>query len=641
MGIPDFTVFYFLGMKILQLSIFVFITSFSFAQTHLVFLEAESFENRGGWVVDQQSIDQIGSSFLLAHGLGMPVEDAATVINIENIAEYNVWVRTRDWVAPWNVKGSPGKFQLLINNVAIETTFGIKGAEWNWQYGGKVKLDNGENKIVLHDLTGFEGRCDAIIFTTDNNFNPPHKVNKMASFRRKNLKLPKNPINAGEYDFVVVGGGMAGICAAVSAARQGLKVALIQNRPVLGGNNSSEVRVGLSGLIIQNAYPELGKLVNEIGPVGHWNLFEAKQNPDSEQSKKIIKTLEEHPEKMEHNAGPASNYNDDKKRNIVEGEENISLFLNMHVFKAKNKKGNIQSVTAKNINTGKEYLFKGKVFADCTGDGNLGFLAGADFRIGRESKEETGEIRAPEKADNLVMGTSVQWNSVEENSVSYFPECLWAIQFDENTCHKLTKGDWNWETGFYRDQINDTELIKDHAYRVVYGNWDYLKNRSKDKIDFAKRRLSWVAYIGGKRESRRLLGDVILKEQDILNQTIFPDATITTTWGIDLHYPIENKLGIEPYLSRADIKKIEPYEIPYRCFYSRNVNNLFMAGRNISVTHVALGTVRVMRTTGMMGEVVGMAATICIQEDCSPREVYLNNLEILKSYMIEGVPVVK
>ena len=641
MGIPGFTVFYFFGMKILQLSIFVFITSFSFAQTHLVFLEAESFENRGGWVVDQQSIDQIGSSFLLAHGLGMPVEDAATVINIENIAEYNVWVRTRDWVATWNVKGAPGKFQLLINNVALETTFGNEGAEWNWQYGGKVKLDKGENKIALHDLTGFEGRCDAIIFTTDNNFNPPHKTNKMASFRRKNLKLPKNPINAGEYDFVVVGGGMAGICAAVSAARQGLKVALIQNRPVLGGNNSSEVRVGLSGLIIQNAYPELGKLVNEIGPVGHWNLFEAKQNPDSEQSKKIIKTLEEHPEKMEHNAGPASNYNDDKKRNIVEGEENISLFLNMHVFKAKNKKGNIQSVTAKNINTGKEYLFKGKVFADCTGDGNLGFLAGADFRIGRESKEETGEIRAPEKADNLVMGTSVQWNSVEENSVSYFPECLWAIQFDENTCHKLTKGDWNWETGFYRDQINDTELIKDHAYRVVYGNWDYLKNRSKDKIDFAKRRLSWVAYIGGKRESRRLLGDVILKEQDILNQTIFPDATITTTWGIDLHYPIENELGIEPYLSRADIKKIEPYEIPYRCFYSRNISNLFMAGRNISVTHVALGTVRVMRTTGMMGEVVGMAATICIQEDCSPRDVYLDNLELLKSFLVEGVPVVK
>ena len=608
------------------------------AQKEVIYIEAESFKKHGGWLVDQQSIDQMGSSFLLAHGLGVPVEDAETLIKVENTAEYFVWVRTRDWVAPWNVKGAPGKFQLLIKNKPLETVFGTEGAEWNWQYGGKVKLTKGDNKIALHDLTGFEGRCDAIIFTTDSNFKPPVNAKNMANFRRKNLDLPKNPVNAGEYDIVVVGGGMAGICAAISAARQGLTVALIQNRPVLGGNNSSEVRVGLSGLIIQNAYPELGKLVNEIGPIGHWNLWEAKQNPDLEQSKKIIKTLEEHPEKIEHNAGPASNYNDNKKQRIVEGEESISLFLNMHVFKAKSKKGLIESVTAKNIKTGEEFQFKGKVFADCTGDGNLGFLSGADFRVGRESKKETGEFRAPENADNMVMGTSVQWNSVEENIVSDFPECPWAVQFDENTFHNLTKGDWNWETGFYRDQINDIEQIKDHAYRVVYGNWDYLKNKSKNKNDFANRKLSWVAHIGGKRESRRLLGDVILKEQDILNQIVFPDATITTTWGIDLHYPIENDLGIESYLSRADIKDIEPYEIPYRCLYSRNVNNLFMAGRNISVTHVALGTVRVMRTTGMMGEVVGMAATICIQEDCLPREVYLNDLDLLKSYLIEGVP---
>lgn len=603
-----------------------------------ILIEVESFQNKGGWVIDQQSMDQMGSPFLLAHGLGIPVEDAETVVEIEKSGEYYVWIRTRDWVAPWNAKGAPGKFQLIIKNKPLETTFGTEGAKWNWQYGGKVKLEQGENKIGLHDLTGFEGRCDAIALTTDHDFIPPNKGKQLANFRRENLNLPKDAINGGNYDFVVVGGGMAGCCAAVSAARQGLKVALIQNRPVLGGNNSSEVRVGLSGLIIQNAYPELGKLVNEIGPVGHWNLWEAKQNPDSERSKRILEVIAKNPEKIEHNAGPASNYNDEKKRLVIEGEENISLFLNMHVIKAKKKREDIESVTAKNINTGEEYQFKGKVFADCTGDGNLGFLAGADFRVGRESKDETGEIRAPEKADNLVMGTSVQWNSVEEDTASYFPECPWAVQFDENTCHRITKGDWNWETGFYQDQIKEIELIKDHAYRVVYGNWDYLKNKAQSKEKFANHRLSWVAYIGGKRESRRLLGDVILKEQDILNQTDFPDASITTTWGIDLHYPIENKLGIEPYLSRADIKEIKPYEIPYRCLYSRNVNNLFMAGRNISVTHVALGTVRVMRTTGMMGEVVGMAATICIQEDCSPREVYMNKLDLLKSFILMGVP---
>lgn len=342
---------------------------------------------------------------------------------------------------------------------------------------------------------------------------------------------------------------------------------------------------------------------------------------------------------MEHNAGPAGNYEDDKKIRIVELEDNISLFLNTHVFKVHTKKGKINSVIAKNIETGKETELNGKYFADCTGDGNLGFLAGADFRVGRESKTETGEVRAPQVADNLVMGTSVQWNTKETEEETTFPECPWAVQFDESTCHYLTKGDWDWETGAWRDQIKEIEFIKDHAYRVVYGNWDYLKNRSKRKNEYAKRNLSWMAHIGGKRESRRLLGDVILKEQDILNKVEFPDGTVTSTWGIDLHYPVENKLGIEPYISRAEIKDIEPVEIPYRCLYSRNIDNLFMAGRNISVTHVALGTVRVMRTTGMMGEVVGMAANICKQEDCMPRDVYEKYLEVLKSYLLEGVPV--
>ena len=607
-------------------------------QNETIFIEAESFENRGGWLIDQQSMDQMGSPFLLAHGLGISVSDAETIVNVGEAGEYHLWVRTRNWVAEWTTTEAPGKFQVLINKKAANTIFGTLGADWNWQQGGKVKLKSGENNIALHDLTGFEGRCDAILLTADANFMPPNSKNELIKFRRNQLNLPKKAINGGSYDLVVVGGGMAGCCAAVSAARQGVKVALIQNRPVLGGNNSSEVRVGLSGLIIQNAYPNLGKLVNEIGPVGHWNLYEARQNPELDQSEQVLEIIAKNPEKKEHNAGPASNYGDDKKKQIIEDEENITLFLNMHVYEAKTKRGSVTSVKAKSIVTGEEYEFSGQYFADCTGDGNLGYLAGADYRMGRESNAETGEIRAPSQSDSLVMGTSVQWNTVEEDRISSFPECPWAVQFDKSTYHKLIKGDWNWETGFNRNQIEEIESIKDHAYRVVYGNWDYLKNRSEHKAEYAKRRLSWMAHIGGKRESRRLLGDVILKEQDILNQKEFPDASITTTWGIDLHYPVENNLGVEPYLSRADIKEIEPYEIPYRCLYSRNVNNLFMAGRNISVTHVALGTVRVMRTTGMMGEVVGMAATICIQEDCDPRDVYKNYLDVLKAYLLEGVP---
>jgi hypothetical protein len=604
-----------------------------------IFLEAESFRESGGWVVDQQSIDIMGSSYILAHGLGVPVRDAQTTINVPSGDDYNVWVRTYDWVAQWDAEGSPGRFQLLINDIPVETTFGTEGNSWHWQNGGIISLKKGDTKIALHDLTGFEGRCDAILFTTDHKFVPPDEKSELNTFRDEVLGLNTVPENGGEYDLVVVGGGMAGCCAAVSAARYGCKVALVQNRPVLGGNNSSEVRVGLSGLIFQKPFPKLGKLVDEIGSIGHWMAYEANLDPLSPRSKHILEVLANNPEKSIHNAGPASNYGDDKKLQVIENEPNITLFLNTHVFEAEKEGDRIIAVTGKNIATGKEVKLRGKLFADCTGDANLGYLVGADFREGRESRNETGESGAPEQNDNLVMGTSVQWYAEDAGEASAFPECEWAVQFDEKTCYKVTRGDWDWEAGLTRSQINEIEFIRDYAFRVTYGNWDFIKNQSVDKEKFTNYKLAWVAYIGGKRESRRLMGDVILKEQDLLNRVDYPDASFTTTWGIDLHYPVKSEdFKGEPFRSIAKTVKIDPYAVPYRCLYSRNIGNMFMAGRNISVTHVALGTVRVMRTTGMMGEVVGMAASICKNNNVLPRDVYKNHLEELKKLMIEGAP---
>ena len=184
----------------------------------------------------------------------------------------------------------------------------------------------------------------------------------------------------------------------------------------------------------------------------------------------------------------------------------------MQVFDVKKEGNKIISVVGQDIMSGKEYIFKGKLFSDCTGDGEVGFLAGADFRMGRESKEETGEPRAPLKADQLVMGTSVQWYTEDTPEVSVFPDCPWAIRFNEETCIPGFRGDWDWEAGLDRDQITEIEYIRDHALRAVYGNWAFLKNESKRKEEFAGKKLAWVAYIGGKRESRRLLGDIILRE---------------------------------------------------------------------------------------------------------------------------------
>jgi hypothetical protein len=238
------------------------------------------------------------------------------------------------------------------------------------------------------------------------------------------------------------------------------------------------------------------------------------------------------------------------------------------------------------------------------------------------------------------MGTSVQWFTVAEPQPCPFPDCPWTVQFNEVTCQRVTRGDWDWETGMNRDQVTEIEWIRDHALRVTYGNWAYLKNHSDMKQQIANRRLAWVAYIGGKRESRRLLGDVILQEQDVLERRSYPDACVTTTWSIDLHYPhpVNSKhFPGQEFRSIARHTRIKPYPIPYRCLYSRNVENLMMAGRDISVTHVALGTVRVQRTTGMMGEVLGMAAALCKRHDTTPRGVYEQHLEDLKTLMRRGV----
>jgi len=602
------------------------------------FIEAESFVDKGGWVVDNQSMMQMGSPYLMAHGLGVPVSDASHTVMISKGGRFKVWVRTRDWVKTWDKQGSPGRFELRFNGAASDTIFGTKHADWHWQDGGLVTLQTGKNQITLHDLTGFNGRCDAIYLTTDLRRSPPENIPELTAFREQKQGLSQVSKEMKSYDLVVVGGGIAGCCAAVSAARLGCKVALIQNRPVLGGNNSSEVRVGLSGKISQQPYPNLGNLLDELGGIGHWTNWEAQQNPNTERSRQILEILNRHPEKIIHNAGPADNYEDEKKENLVRSEKNITLFLNMQVYEVKKQGNSIRSVTGKDILTGEKYLFKASQYADCTGDGTVGYLAGADCRMGRESREETGEAGAPEKADQLVMGTSVQWYADETVENTSFPACTWAVAFDEQTCRPNLRGDWDWETGMNKNQVEEIEYIRDYGLRAIFGNWDFLKNRSVRKDEYANKRLVWAAYIGGKRESRRLLGDVILKEQDILTGKVFEDPSFTTTWGIDLHYPkpIEG-MDEEPFLSHGESLEIQPFAVPYRCLYSRNVDNLFMAGRNISVTHVALGTIRVMRTGGMMGEVVGMAASLCKKHRVNPRQVYQSCLPELKNLMEKGV----
>jgi hypothetical protein len=592
-----------------------------------VLIEAESFENPGGWVVDQQFMDQMGSPFLLAHGLGVPVRDAVTTVTLPGPGLYRVWVRTRDWAAQPEDGGrktadgnrtpgilrppGPGRFQLIIDGVPLGTFFGREGAAWHWQGDGRpVDIKKERVTLALYDLTGFDGRCDAILLSRNPDFIPPDGGEALAKFRRETLGLPQAPEEAGRFDLVVIGGGMAGTCTALSAARLGLQVALVQDRPVLGGNNSSEVRVHLNGQINLPPYPHLGDVVKELDPDNRGN------------------------------AQPASFYNDDKKLDLVRAEANIHLFLDLHAYKVEREGPRIVAVIARDIKSSKDLRFAAPLFADCTGDGTIGFLAGAEYRMGRESWEQTGETLAPKEPDKMTMGASAQWYTIETPEPSPFPDCPWALGFTDESCERATRGDWNWETGLNKDQIADFESVRDHALRAIYGNWAFLKNHSKDKAKYANRQLAWVAYIAGKRESRRLVGDVVLTQQDVQEQRLYPDAFVTTTWSIDLHYPDPANSKYFPgeeFKTIAKMPAVRPYAIPYRCFYSRNVENLFMAGRDVSVTHVALGTVRVMRTCGMMGEVVGMAASICKNRSTTPRGVYVEHLPEFKDLATRGV----
>lgn len=575
-----------------------------------LFIEAESFAKKGGWVVDQQFMDLMGSSYLMAHGMGEPVEDAQTEVTFPGKGTYYVYVRTYNWTSPWKDGEGPGKFSLYVGNKKLASPLGCEGNAWMWQAAGKVTIKDVNTELRLHDLTGFDGRCDAIYFTTEEGAVPPSDVASLEKFRREKLNLPAEAPLAGEYDLVVVGAGIAGMSAAVSAARLGCKVALLNDRPVIGGNNSSEIRVHLGGRIEAGPYKELGNLQKEFGPTRGGN------------------------------AQPADYYEDQKKMDWLLKEKNVSLFTNYRAIAVEKEGNRITAVIAKHIETGEEKRFEAPLFSDCTGDGTIGYLAGADYRMGRESRDEFGESTAPEQADKMTMGASVQWYSEDTKKPSSFPHFEYGVDFNEKNCEKVTMGEWTWETGMNYDQIKDFERIRDYGLLVVYSNWSYLKNEMKENDVYKNRKLAWVAYISGKRESRRLMGDYILKEDDLRKHVVHEDGSAASTWSIDLHYPdpknTENFPGQE-FKSIAKHINIYPYPIPYRCLYSRNIDNLFMAGRNISVTHVALGTVRVMRTTGMMGEVVGMAASICKKYQVNPRGVYQSHLPELKELMKEGV----
>lgn len=403
-----------------------------------------------------------------------------------------------------------------------------------------------------------------------------------------------------DCDLIVVGGGMAGTCCAITAARAGVHVILIQDRPVLGGNASSEVRLWILGATSHmgnnNRWSREGGVIDEILVE---NMY---RNPEG--NPLILDTI--------------------LLEKVVE-EPNITLLLNTVMFDAeKSDPDTISAVRAFCSQNSTLYVVRAPLFCDASGDGVLGFLTGAAFRMGAEREDEFGEKLAPNEEYGHLLGHTIYFYSKDVGNPVRFVAPSFALKditqipryrnFNarDNGCSL-----WWIEYGGRLDTIHDSERIKWELWRIVYGVWDYIKN-SGNFPEAETLTLEWVGHIPGKRESRRFEGDYILRQQDVVEQRLHPDAVSFGGWALDLH-PADGIYSEKPGCDQWHARGV--YQIPYRCFYSRNIRNLFLAGRIFSASHVAFGSTRVQATLASAAQAVGMAAAICIREHIRPADV--------------------
>lgn len=414
-------------------------------------------------------------------------------------------------------------------------------------------------------------------------------------------------------DVCVVGGGLAGTCAAIAAARHGAKVVLMQDRPMLGGNASSEIRMWVSGA---------GSRVRNLQETG---LME-----------EILL------ENMHRN--PSRNFSvwDSILYEKVKAESNIELLLNCACCFADCEYPVIKSVTGFQLTTYTWQKVEADVFIDCSGDSILAELSDAEFMVGREAKETFGESFGVDVADKKTMGMSLMIQAHETDHKCEFIAPDWAYKFttDEemkfkpHECLDKIGTNFYWiELGGEADSIHDTEEIRDELIKIAYGVWDHMKNQGEHGADNWE--LDFIGFLPGKRESRRYVGDYILTQNDVENGRQFPDEVAYGGWQIDNHLPggFAMSGAKEGHLQKKRLT--EPYGIPFRSLYSKNVENLMFAGRNISASHIAFATVRVMGTCGVMGQAVGTAAALMTKYGMTARELCAEKIGELQDVLME------
>ncbi len=577
-----------------------------------LWIDALDFDHKGGWKEDTQYVHLMGSGYLLAADEpGVPVEDATITVDIPQSSTYRIWVRDRNWLRPHN----PGTFQVLVDGKEVGNVLGrLPSDQWLWEIAGDIKLEEGLHTLALHDLTGYFGRCASIVLTSDMDYLPSREISRIHADRARMKGLDNGVKEGGDFDIIVAGGGPAGCPAAIAAARKGAKVLIIQNRPTLGGNGSSEVGITFDGATRPHIYARESGIPEEIRRL---------RDRDPE-------------------------YFGDWERaltHLVQAEPNITVLCNNHVYEADMKSDSvIRGVYAMNIRTLEKMHFTGKLFIDCTGDAWLGYYAGAKLRFGREAMWQHNESIAAEIADTMTMSGCIKSGNrpfffeAGEKVEYHAPEWVPVLPKTEKEFGRAIHGsgktlNWWLETPNTYDDLWDGEITRDELLLIILGYYNHIKNNWCKKERAANYRLRFVSVFNGRRESRRFVGDYIMTQDDATSGRRFEDAVGYSGWPIDLHHTEGIFSGSKGPLHAA--ARVPMPTIPYRSFYSANIENLFCAGRNISVTHVTLGTVRVQNTIAALAQAVGTAAAMCIRLNETPRGIYQRHMKELQQQLIK------
>lgn len=423
-----------------------------------------------------------------------------------------------------------------------------------------------------------------------------------------------------DAEVAVIGGGLSGMCAALASARHGAKTVLIQERPVLGGNQSSEMQVGVCGADCSGGADAC--YVRETGIIEELML-----------------------EQLHRTVVYADSFH---KQDVlfwekIRSEPNITMLLNTHANCVIMDGGRISAVECTQSGSEKSCRVSAKIFIDATGDGTIAAKAGAEFLMGRESKYEFGESMAPEISDGGTMGSSIFFNARDMGRKVTFTPPEWAYKFpkDEDLPYRDMSHDslgiknqftgfWWLEYGGVLDTVKDNEEIRDELYKIVYGVWDHMKNHGEHGCENYD--IVWMNVMPAKRESRRIVGDYIVNENDVRNRVLFEDRVAYGGWPIDIHPP-EGIFSKEPPSTGERLSDV--WNIPFRSLYSKNIPNLMMAGRDISVTHVALGSSRVMATCSLTGQAAGMAAQLCVRYGVDPKDIRENHIKELQQSLLK------